>query len=49
MHHAAMTINQEIRGAETPRAQKVMAAGGILGASRPRLAAFCRWRSLVSA
>jgi mercuric ion transport protein len=32
MDHAAMTINQEIRGAETPRAQKVMAVGGILGA-----------------
>jgi mercuric ion transport protein len=32
MHHAAMTINQENRGAEMPRAQKVMAVGGILGA-----------------
>jgi MerT mercuric transport protein len=32
MHHAAMTINEEIRGAETPRAQTVMAVGGILGA-----------------
>jgi mercuric ion transport protein len=32
MHHAAMMINQQNRGAEMPRAQKVMAVGGILGA-----------------
>jgi mercuric ion transport protein len=32
MHRAAMTINQENRITETARGQKLMAAGGLLGA-----------------